>query len=134
MRAGRRDVFHFPRACLVAIRPAGQRADRADVDAHATFFALEVIFAVGDDDAVRTAHTYAERLHVHAFVANAHAAEAENAAWRVVINDLRPLFFWAMDFFFNETAGVRAVAKNHVLQFALAAFVADGSVERVIGQ
>ena len=46
------DVLHFPRARLVAIGAAGKRADRANVDAHAAFFAFEMIAAVGDDDAL----------------------------------------------------------------------------------
>ncbi len=93
-----------------------------------------MIFTIGNDDAICAAHSDAERLHVHAFIADAHAAEAENAARSVVINKLRPLFFGAVNFFFDEAAGVRAVAEDHVLQLAFAAFIADRAIERVIGQ
>src|SRR5262249_9168277 len=124
----------FPRPRFVAIRAAGERANRADVDAHAAFFAFEMIFAVGDDDAVRAAHTHAKRFYVHAFVANAHATEAENAARCVVINKVRPLFFGTVNLFFDEAARVRAVAEHHVLQFAFAALVAHRAVEGVVGQ
>src|SRR6267142_1165135 len=134
VRARCGDVLHLPRARLVAIGAAGERAERANVDAHAALFALEVIFAIGDDDAVGAAHADTERLHVHAFVANAHAAEAEDAARGVVVDPLRPLFFGAVNFFLDEAAGVRAVTEDHVLQFALAAFVADRAIARVIGQ
>src|SRR5882724_1433067 len=48
--ANRGDVLHFPRPRFVAIGAAGERADGADVNAHAALFALEMIFAVGDDD------------------------------------------------------------------------------------
>src|SRR5882762_7563187 len=85
VRARCGDVLHLPRACFVSIGAAGERADRANVDAHAALFALEMIFAIGDDYTVGAAHAHAERLHVHAFVANAHAAEAKNAARSVVI-------------------------------------------------
>ena len=128
------DVCHFPGSRFVAIGAAGERADRADVDAHAAFFALEMIFAIGNDHAVCTAHADAECFHVHAFVADAYAAETKNASRSVVIDKLRPFFFGAMNFFFDEAAGVGAVAEDHVLQFALAAFVADRAVERVVGQ
>ena len=37
-----------------------------------------------------------------------------------------------MQLFFDEAGFVEAVAERHVLQFALAAFVADGTIERVI--
>src|SRR5260221_1250833 len=93
-----------------------------------------MIFAVGDDDGVRAAHADAERLYTHAFIANAHAAETENAARCVVIDEFRPFFFRPVNFFFDEAAGVRAVAEHHVLQFALAALVANGAVETWIAR
>src|SRR5437773_4561623 len=49
VRADRARVLHLPGPRLITIRAAGQRADRADVDAHAAFVALEVIFMVGRD-------------------------------------------------------------------------------------
>src|SRR5215471_9237368 len=134
MRAGGGGVFHLPGSGLVAVGAAGERANRTDVDAHAALFALQVIFTVGDDHARGTAHADPERFHIHALVANAHAAEAKNAARSVVIDDLRPLFLRAVDFLFDETAAVGAVAENHVLQFAFAALVTDRAVQRVIGQ
>src|SRR5689334_24496662 len=93
-----------------------------------------MIFAVGDDDGVRAAHADAERLDIHTFIAYTDAAETENAAGRVVVDKFRPFFFRAVNFFFDEAAGIRAIAENHVLQFALAAFVANGAVEGVIGK
>src|SRR6266852_1843355 len=128
------DVFHFPGAGFVTIGAAGERADGANVNAHAAFFAIEVVAAIRNDDGVGAAHADAEGFYVHTFVADAHAAEAENAAGGVVVDEVRPLFLGAMNFFFDEAAGVRAVAEDHVLQFALAAFIADRAIERVIGQ
>src|SRR5690348_16176282 len=134
MRANGWHVLHFPGTRLVAIGATGQRAHRADINAHAALFTLEVVGAVGDDDAVRAAHANAEGFDVHAFVADAHATEAENATRSVVIDEFRPLFFGAMNFFFDEAAGIRAVAENHVLELAFAALVAHRAVERVIGE
>src|SRR5207302_2011331 len=119
---------------FVAIRTASERANGTDIDAHAAFFALQMIFAIGNDHAVGAAHPDAEGLDVHALIANAHAAETENAARGVVIDQLGPLFFGAMDFFFNKAAGVGAVAEDHVLEFALAALVANRTIQRVIGE
>src|SRR5271165_2519753 len=124
MRANRGDIGHFPRARFVAIGAAGERADRADVDAHAALFAIQMVLAVRDDDRLRAASAHTERLDVHAFVAHAHAAETQNAARRIVINRFGPLLLGLMALLFVEAALVRAIGENHVLQFALAALVA----------
>ena len=39
-----------------------------------------------------------------------------------------------MKFFFHKAAAIRAVAKNHVLQFAFASLIANRAIERVIGE
>jgi len=39
-----------------------------------------------------------------------------------------------MDFFFDEAAGIGPITEDHVLQFAFAALVAHGAVERMVGQ
>ena len=134
MRANGWHVLHFPRTRLIAIRAAGQSAHGADVNAHATLFAIEVIAAVRDNHAVRAAHAHAKGFDVHALVADADAAETQDATWGVVINEFGPLLFGAMNFFLDEAARVRAIAEDHVLEFAFAAFVADRAVERVIGE
>ncbi len=124
VRADRGDVGHFPRARLVAVRAAGERADGADVDAHAALFAVQMILAVRNDHRLRAARAHAERFDVHALVAHAHAAETQNASRRVVINRFRPFLLGLVALFFVEAALVRAIRENHVLQFALAALVA----------
>src|SRR5258708_5745212 len=53
--ADRADVLHLPGTRLVTICTAGERAHRADIDAHAAFVAIEVIEAVGLDLAVDAA-------------------------------------------------------------------------------
>src|SRR5579884_4151304 len=50
VRAYGADVGHFPRTSFVAISTRGERADRADVDAHAALFALEVVLFIGSDE------------------------------------------------------------------------------------
>src|SRR6267378_1414154 len=98
VRANSGDIFHFPRSRFVTISAAGERADRADVDAHAALFAFQVIAGVGNDYAVGAAHTDTEGFYVHAFIADAHAAETQNTARSVVINNFRPLIFRAVNF------------------------------------
>ena len=97
MRADGGDVVHLPRAGLVAIGAGGQRADRADVDAHAALFAVQVIARCWARS--RWSHGAvldAQRPDVHAFAAHAHAAVAEDAARPVKEDHGRPLLLFAM--------------------------------------
>src|SRR5271169_5090447 len=91
MRADRAHVVHLPRARLVAIRAGGQRTHGADVDAHATLFAFQMIFFIGSDEGTHAAVLHAESPNVHALAADAHAAVAENAARPVEEHHRRPL-------------------------------------------
>src|SRR5262249_53113140 len=43
VRAGGGDVVHLPRAGLITVGAGGERADRADVDAHAALFAVQMV-------------------------------------------------------------------------------------------
>src|SRR3974390_1218942 len=54
MRADGAKVLHLPRPCLVAVSAGGERADRADVDAHAALFALQMLLLVRCNDGART--------------------------------------------------------------------------------
>ena len=132
VRARIRNIFHFPRPRLITVSSARERADWANIDAHAALFASQLARFVRQNHGIHAARTNAQRLHVHAFIANAHAAEAQNAPRRIVINQRRPFFFRVMQFFFIEAAVVQPVAKSHVLQFALAALVANRTIERMI--
>ena len=134
MRANRGNIRHLPRPRFVTIRPARQRAHRTNINAHPAFFAFQVILAIRNNHAVRAAHPHAQRLDVHAFITHAHATETQDASRSIVINKLRPFFLGPVNFLFHKPAGIRAVAEYHVLQLALAAFVADRAIQRMIGQ
>src|SRR5262249_40043791 len=134
VRADRADVLHLPRTRLVAVDAAGQRAHRADVDTGAALVAFQVIADVRRDLADHAAIDDAERAHAHAFIADAYAAEAENATRRIEKHHGGKLFFGSVDFFFGVPALARAVAEHHVLQLALAALIAHRTIQRVIGQ
>src|SRR5579883_1055857 len=124
MRADRADVLHFPRTRLIAVNPAGQRADRTDVDAGPALVAFQMIVMIRNDLRDHAAVRDPERVHAHAFIADAHAAIAKNAARRVKEHHRRPLLFGCMDLALREPAFARAVTEHHVLQFAFAALVA----------
>ena len=135
MRADSGDMIHLPGPRFVAIAAAGERAHGANVDAHAALFAVELVVPyIGDDHRVCAAVLHAERPHIHAFAAHADAAVAEDAARAVVKDGRRPLLLVAMVLGLGVEAFARAILEGHVLQFALAAGIADGAVERVVAE
>jgi hypothetical protein len=121
-------------AGLVAIAAAGECADGADVDAHAALFTVELVAAIGRDDGRDIAVLNSESPDVHAFTADACAAVAKDAAWTVVEDGGGPLLLVAVSLGVDHKALAGTVLECHVLQFALAAGVADGAVERVIAE
>ena len=125
-------VLHLPGPGLVAIRARGQRAHGADIDAHAAFFALQVVLFVGSDNRVDATVLNAQRPDVHSFAANAHTPVAQDAAWPVKVHDRRPLLLFAVLLEFHEPGFGSAVSERHVLQFALATGVADRAIQRMI--
>src|SRR6185437_13606864 len=132
MGANRADVIHLPRTCLIAIRSAGQRADRANVDAGSAFVAIKMVGIVWNDLRMHAAIPNAERIDTQAFVADPNAAIAQDAAGRVVVNHRRPLLLILMNLDLDKAAFRGAIAEGHVLQFAFAAFIANRTVERVV--
>src|SRR5580700_7735043 len=120
MRADGTDVGHLPRTRFIAVRAGSERADRANVDAHAALFAVQVILLVGRDHGAGAAILNAQGPDVHAFAADAHAAIAEDAAGTIEENDGRPLLFFAMLLDLDEFRFTCAILEGHVLQFALA--------------
>ena len=123
MRTDGAHVVHFPGPRFVAISAGSQRSHRANVDAHAAFFAFQMVFAIGRDHRTGAAILNAQRRHVHAFGADAHAAVAQNAARTVKVNHRRPLLLILVQLGLHVFRFCRAVAEGHVLQLALAAGV-----------
>ena len=119
---------------MIAVRSAGEGSHGANVDAGPAFIAFQMIVLVGNNFGNHAAVADSKSTYVHAFIAGAHAAVAENAARCVKKHHRRPLFFVGVDLAFDKTAFARAVAEHHVLQFALAALVAHWAIERMIGE
>ena len=97
------DMLHLPGTGFVAVGTGGKRADRTDVDTGAALVAFQMIAAVGNDFSGRAAIADTEGIDAQTFAADAHAAIAENAAWRIVKNDRRPLLFVDVAFWFRGT-------------------------------
>src|SRR5580693_5708760 len=66
VRASRAHVLHLPGTRLVAIRARGQCTHRAYIDAHAAFFAIEMIALIGRDNRADAAVLNAESPNIHA--------------------------------------------------------------------
>src|SRR5450755_5180261 len=134
MRTDSAHMLHLPRARVIAVSAAGQSADGADVDAHATLVALEVIALVGRDLRNHAAVDHAQRAHAHAFTADTHAAIAQNATRIIEEHHRGPLLLVHVNLHLREAALARAIAEGHVLQFALTALVAHRAIQRMVGQ
>ena len=139
MRADGGDVVHLPGAGLVAVAAAGERADGADVDAHAALLAVELALSpsfrdLGAMTELTPRFCDAQRPHVHAFAAHADAAITEDAAGAVVVDGRGPLLLVAVLLGLGVEAFAGAVLEGHVLQLALAAGIADRAVEGMIAE
>src|ERR1700693_5848213 len=84
-------MLHLPGPRLVTIGARGEGADRADVDTHPALFTLKMIFFIRRDNRTDSTVLHAQRPHVHALTADAHAAVAENAARPIEEHHRRPL-------------------------------------------
>ena len=109
--------------------PTGQISMQAPHSSHSRWSPC-----VGGDFGNHAAIDHAQRAHAHAFVADAHAAEAQDAARRIEKHHRRKLFLGRVDLLFGVAAFAGAVAEHHVLQFALAAFVAHRAIQRMVGE
>src|ERR1700722_13723061 len=134
VRADRAHVLHLPRTGLVAISTRGERTDRTDVDTHAALFAFQVIFFIGRDQRTDAAILHTESPYIHALAANAHATETQDAARAVEENYRRPLLLLFVGLRLHVSRLRGAVGKSHVLQFALAARVANRAIQRMIAE
>src|SRR5450631_842037 len=78
VRADSAHVLHFPGTCFIAISAAGERANRANVDARAALVALQVIAMVRHDLRGRAAIANTKSADAKPFTANPDATVAEN--------------------------------------------------------
>jgi len=90
----------FPTGASCSDRCRWSSTDRANVNAHAAFFAVQMILAVGNDHRCDPRAPTPNALTSMPSFTHAHAAEAQNAARRVVINGLGPFLLGLMAFFF----------------------------------
>src|SRR4030095_12482369 len=100
----------------------------ADVDAHAAFFALEVVILIRRNDGAHTAVLNSQRPNVHAFAADTHASITKDATRAIEEHNRRPLLFVLVILGLHELGLGRPIGKCHVLELALAPRVAHPTV------
>ena len=125
-------MLHLPGPGLVTIGSRGERAHRADVDAHAALFALEVIFLIWRNDGRDAAVLHAQRPHIHTLATNAHAAVTQDATWPVKEHHRRPLLLVLVILGLHVLRLGGPIGERHVLQFALSARVTHRAIQWVI--
>src|SRR5262249_39756833 len=80
VRADGAHVLHLPGASLIPICARGECAHRADVDAHAALFALQMIFFIRSDQRTYPAVLHAKSPNIHALAADTNAAVTKDAS------------------------------------------------------
>ena len=91
-----------------------------------------MIFSIRDDSGNYATVVDTQRPNIHALAANSHAAVTQNTTRAIKVNHRRPLLLVAVLLEFNVFRFGGAVGKSHVLQFALAACVANGAIKRMV--
>ncbi len=133
--AGRLDLIEVPGPRREAIGRRGQRAHRADLHRVAAEVGLEGLGGEGGDlDRLAAAREVDLRLagHLGREAGAAGALDTALAVEQHEVGDGDGLL--EVPLLLDESALARAVGQRLVLQRALAALVADGAVQRVVGQ
>ena len=131
---GRR-ALEEPNAHLEAEVTAGEGTHGAEIHHVHGVIAVQLLAGVAGDGVVRTATHDAEHFLADNLLHEAHAAAAEHAALLVQIH-ARPerQVLALLGLGLREAVGTAAVVRRVLLQLAFAGHVADGAVQRVIGE
>src|SRR5713226_6229637 len=105
----------------------------ADFDAVAALRAIQPA-TISSNDGVRAPIAGFDRIFAHPLVADARATLAEDAALRIVCDHRGKIFFRIVVFLFGKAFFQVAPVESHLLQFALAAAVADRAIEWMISE
>ena len=129
-----RMLGHLPGTCLEAVWLAVQRAHGAQVDDVAREFVIDAVLDEGADLHVLAAPGGAELLDAGNVLPEAHAARAVDAAGHVGGYQRPEAQILDHALAFVVTRHVATEAHRQVLQFALAALVADRAIKRMIDE
>jgi hypothetical protein len=128
------DLAQLPGAAAELVGPRGERADRAQVDDVALELGGHGAFEVGRDLHVLAAADGAELLGSGDLGGEADAARAMDAAVHRGLDQRPDIFVLDRPLVLGEAVAIDAIGHGLVLQVALAALVADRTVERMVDQ
>ena len=136
-RIMRRDggmLHELPGPAAVAGRLGGQRANRAEINDVAGQFRNHAVGHIGADFHVLAAPGRAQLAQPGDLLAEPHATGAMNAAGHVGRDQRPDVLFLDHPLALDELRYAGAVTHRQVLQLALAALIADRTVQRVVDQ
>src|ERR1035438_9953559 len=134
MCADRRGVLHLPWARLISVWAGSKCTDRADINAHSAFLALQMLVLVGHNQLRRVSVGDSQCPDIHSFSADSDAAVAHDAPRSVEVHNRRPLLLIAVIFYVHQPRLCRSVGVCGILKLALTARIAHRAVKRVILQ
>ena len=134
MCADRRGVLHLPWARLISVWAGSECTDRADINAHSAFLALQMLVLVGHNQLRRVSVGDSQCPDIHSFSAYSDAAVAHDAPRPVEVHNGGPLLLIAMILYVHQPRLCRSVSVCGILKFALAACIANRTIERMILQ
>ena len=134
MRADRLAARQFPGTRRKAEWFGRQRADRAQVDDITGQFRINRSIDEGENLRTLAAVHHAEFHDSGNFLAEPHAARAVNAARHVGRDQRTEILVDDDSLLFLIARGTAAIADRQILQLALAALIADRTIERMIDQ
>ncbi len=126
--------YQLPRAGDECVRLRGQRADRTQIDDVGRQFGIERTLDIGGDLHVFAAPGGAQLLNPGDFSQKANTARAVNAAVHAGLDQRTKILVGDGALVLLVAAAVETVGHRLVLQIALAALIADRTIERVIDQ
>src|SRR5690606_24665308 len=127
-------LAELPRPRREGVRLRGQRPNRAEIVDVAGKLAVERLFEVGDNLHILAAINRAELFDPRNLARKADAAGAVDAAGHDRLDQRPHVFFRHGALVLEKAAVARAVGHRLVLQVALAALIADRTVERMVDQ
>src|SRR5439155_25805929 len=131
IRASRNGLIQLPGPRLMAIRTVQQGSCWTNLDAVAALGTIQPT-TISSDHSVCAAIARFDGLLAHPFIAHSGATLAENATLRIVGDHRRKILLRLGILPFNEALFEIAPIERELLQFALAAAIAHGTIKRVI--
>ena len=125
---------HLPRTCAVSVGLVIERTDRAQVDNIRRQLVVDAHFDVGADQHVLGTTDRAELWHSRDFIPEPDAACAVNTARHIRGHERTDVFVFNNALAILVTGYVAPIPHCEILQFALAALIANRAIEGMVDE